>query len=100
MAEYKSEVLGVSFSVPDEVSVAKQLNFRSQLFGIGQERRLEQFWIAAMPLIEDWQCEKLPDPEALDLEMATDPDLADICHYVGSVVAGHLAALGAVPKNG
>ena len=99
MAEYESTKFGVKFSVPDELTVRQQLAFRSELFLTQDMDRFERFWIGAQHLIEDWECELIPDRAALDLETETNPAIADIVNYVGTTVAGHLAMIGAVPKN-
>jgi len=99
MAEYESEAIGVKFSVADELTVRQQLKFRSELFLTQDMDRFERFWIGSQHLIEDWECELIPDRGALDLETETNPAVADIVNYVGTTVAGHLAMIGAVPKN-
>ena len=99
MAEYESEKFGVKFSVPDELTVRQQLTFRSELFLTPDMDRFERFWLGAQHLIEDWECELIPDMGELDLGTATNPAIADIVNYVGTNVAGHLAMIGAVPKN-
>ena len=96
---YESEKFGVKFSVPDVLTVRQQLAFRSELFLTKDKDRFERFWIGSQHLIEDWECELIPDRMALDLETETNPAIADIVNYVGTMVAGHLAMIGAVPKN-
>jgi len=114
MAEYESEKFGVKFSVPDELTVRQQLAFRSELFLTQDMDRFERFWIGAQHLIDEWECELIPDVSVLDsdtgavlvagradlnLVTETNPAIADIVNYVGTTVAGHLAMIGAVPKN-
>ena len=99
MAEYESEKFGVKFSVPDELTVRQQLAFRSELFLTQDMDRFERFWIGAQHLIEDWECELIPIPADLNLVTETNPAIADIVNYVCTTVAGHLAMIGAVPKN-
>ena len=97
--DYESTKFGVKFSIADKLTIRQQLAFRSELFLTRDRDRFERFWIGSQHLIEDWECEKIPDRAALDLEVETDPAIADIVNYVGTTVAGHLAKIGAVPKN-
>ena len=97
--EYESTRFGVKFSIADELTVRQQLMFRSELFLTRGEDRFERFWIGSQHLVDDWECALVPDMAKLDLETETSPAVADIVNYVGTRVAGHLAMIGAVPKN-
>ena len=99
MAEYESENLGVKFSIPDELTIKDQLSFRSALWLSQDGERFARFWAGAQHLIDEWECELIPDRAALDLQTETNPAIADIVNYVGTRTAGHLAMIGAVPKN-
>ena len=61
--------------------------------------RFERFWIGSRHLIDEWECELIPNMDDLDLQAETNPAIADIVNYVGTNVAGHLAKIGAAPKN-
>ena len=99
MAEYESTKLGVKFSVPDELNIRQQVSFRSELFLSKDMERFERFWIGAQHLIEEWECELIPDRAELNLATETNPAIADIVNWTGTTMAGHLAMIGAVPKN-
>lgn len=101
MAEYESERLGVKFELPDKLTIAQQLSFRSALFLSRDKDKFRRFWDGAVELIvpESWKCEIIPDFKTLDLDVETDGRMVDIVHFVGTTTAGHLAAIGAVPKN-
>lgn len=100
MAEFESEALGVKFSLPDAIPVSKQLLFRGGVWGRRGNDNFIRFWEGAKELVQDWECELIADPLALDLDAETDPRIADIVQYVGVQTAGHITDLGAVPKNG
>lgn len=102
MAEYKSERLGVKFELPDKLTVAQQLSFRSALFLSADRDKFRRFWDGAVELIvpNSWESEVIPDYKAVNLDEETDGRMVDIIHFVGTTTAGHLAAIGAVPKNG
>ena len=97
--EYESTKFGVKFSIADALTVRQQLAFRSELFLTKDMDRFERFWIGSQHLVDDWECELIPDMGKLDLETETNPAVADIVNWVGTTVAGHLAMIGAVPKN-
>jgi hypothetical protein len=100
MAEYANERLGVSFTLPDAPTVRQQLAFRSEMFLSAGGRMYERMWEAAQSMLSDWECERMPNPRAVDLDEETDAKIADIIFFVGNTVAEHLADIGAVPKNG
>ena len=98
--KYENEVLGLSFTLPESLTVRQQLAFRERLFtSIGELDMYSRYWEAARPLIEDWDCELVPDPTAVDLDTETDGRIADIVNWVANMVAGHMNALDDVPKN-
>ena len=99
MADYESATYGVKFSVPDVMTVRQQLAFRSELFMASDAQKFERFWIGSQHLIEDWECELIPDFAGLDLATETDPNIADIVNWVGTTVAGHISKMGIIPKN-
>jgi hypothetical protein len=99
MAEYKSEALGVSFEMPDRVTVRQQLAYRGQVALAASDNTFAVHWKAAQPLLQNWACEKLPDPAAVDLDEETDTAVADIVTWTANTAAGHMLALRATPKN-
>lgn len=99
MATYTNDKLGLSFAVPDSVTVKKQLQFKSAISASEKVDVYEQFWKGAIVVMQDWQCALLPDPAALDLEKETNPRVADIVVWAGNQVAAHMFSLEDVPKN-
>lgn len=100
MADFESEALGVKFSIPDAIPVRHQLLFRGGVWGRKGSDNFIRFWEGAKELVQNWECELIPDPQALDMDQETNPRIADIVQYVGITTAGHITDLGAVPKNG
>jgi hypothetical protein len=91
MAEYANADLGVSFSVPDALTVRDQLKFYSA--GQGSDAPwMEQMWESARTVIKDWKCEVLPDLKA-DLDKVTDVRVTRIVAWVGATVARHMTGL-------
>lgn len=99
MAEYKNERLGVSFELPDRVTVRQQLAYRGQVALATSEDTFAVHWKAVLPLLENWQCEKAPDPKAVNLDEETDVDVADVVTWTANMAAGHMLALRSTPKN-
>ena len=93
MARYENEALGVSFELPERMSVRKQLEFRSRIANARGESSYTRFWEAAAVIVDKWQCELIPDPAALDLDTADDPRVADIVQWAANTVAGHITGL-------
>lgn len=91
MAEYKNAELGVSFSVPDALTVRDQLKF----YSAGQETDaswMEQMWRSALAVVTNWQCKTFPDPR-VDLGKVTDVRITRIISWVGATVSKHVTKL-------
>ena len=99
MAEYSNDDFGVSFSIPDKLTIRQQLRFRSESAFSSNADKLERFWFGAQELIQDWECERIPNPREVDLATETDPKIVDVINYVASVTAGHMMRLGYIEKN-
>lgn len=108
MAEYKDEQLGVSFTVPDAISVRKQLQYRRAignafssgvLAPAGEDNFYPLFLVGAKVVIEGWQCEHLPVLNGLNFDEVTNPRVADVVFWTCNTVAGHMNRLEEVPKN-
>jgi hypothetical protein len=96
--DYESESLGVSFSLPDRLTVREQLAYRERAFMTG-DSVFERIWLGAVPLIKNWKCDHIPDPAAVDLATETSAKVARVVAYVANVAAEHVASLDDVPKN-
>lgn len=99
MTHYENEGLGVSFSLPERFTVRENLSFREHLGRVASDSAFIRYWVAALPIIKDWQCALIPDPAALDMDTETDAHIADIVQWTANSVAGHMMALVAPEKN-
>lgn len=97
--EFKNDKLGVTFFVPDKITVRQQLAYvSSEVFARGKDF-LERYWLGAVGVMYDWQCSLIPDPETLDLDKTTDPRIAEIITWAGMEVRKFMNSLDEVPKN-
>lgn len=103
MAEFENERLGVKMVLPDKLTIRQNLAFRSAAaISFGTPKLFEAYWEATVPIIEEWECELIPDPAMVNLDDADDPDgarKASIMQWTGNTAVGHIGAIGAVPKN-
>lgn len=97
MAKFKSE--HASFTLPDDVTVEKQLEFVSIVTLFNEKDRMKNYWVAAKDFIEDWKCKLIPDINEFDLTESTNPVHAQIITWVGVSAYVHLNSLDEVPKN-
>lgn len=97
--EYENKKLGVKFTIPDVLTVRQQLRFRSSIFLADDRDKYERFWNGAVELIDNWECELIPNLKTLDLDKETNMQITQIVQFVGNTVAGHMTTIGAVPKN-
>lgn len=100
MADFKTDLWGgASFSVPDSISVRKQLRWQAVFQRRTDDDLYLDAWNAALPLIENWQSETIPDPRQFDPETETNPNVAKLVIWAASQVSGHMTALDDIPKN-
>lgn len=97
--EKKNEALGVSFTLPDRVTVRMQLNYSSLAVTAYGQELFERFWNAARTVVQDWKCELVPDIDKLDLDAVDDPKIAEIVRWTGWEVKQYMDALENIPKN-
>lgn len=95
--EHTNEALSVSFTLPDKFTVRMQLSYYSNL-ARGSEL-FERYWLGALAVLENWKCERIPDPLALNLDEVTDPKITDVILWVGLEVKRRMDTLEDVPKN-
>jgi len=96
--EFKRENPSCTFSVPDKITVRMQMAYFSQASIRPTADLWERLWMSAKPLIEDWQCEIMPDKNT-DLETLTDPQITNVIIWASAQVQGYMDGLGTVPKN-
>jgi len=98
--DYTNETLGVSFTLPDSITVRKQLSYRNAIINTTNTLDLYiRFWQGFLVLVENWQCKTLPDANAVDLDTDTRPATADIVVWACNICARHMGELENVPKN-
>ena len=95
--EYKNESLGVSFSVPDTVTVRQQLAYYSEAAMAFGEDLFPRLWAGARTLIRDWQCEAVP--LNVDIDADTNPKAGPVMIWASLRVKEHVDKLGNVEKN-
>jgi hypothetical protein len=103
MAEYKNEALGVKFSVPDTMTVGQNLRYRGRVFNAGfySDDVYIRMWQGFLSLYQEWECDLIANPKDLDVDIETNPQVANIVMWVGNMTAHHVNVLEAeaVPKN-
>jgi hypothetical protein len=99
--EYSDETLGVKLTLPDEFTVIERLDFDERVLLAAADglNVYSRNWIGALPLLQEWECDLIPDPEALDMATETDPRVARLVRWVANTVAGHMIGLDDVPKE-
>lgn len=97
MAKFTSE--HASFTLPDDITVEKQLEYISIVTAFSKKDRMKNYWIAAKELIEDWKCKLIPDLNEFDLAESTNPTHAQIVTWVGMKVYIHVNSLDDISKN-
>ena len=111
MAEFENERIGVSFTLPDEITVREQLRYKIAMWirweaqpdkDPSEWNELEFYdraWRAAKTVVKDWECEAIPDLDDFDMAESTDPKAANVVFWTCNAVSGHMNGLGQVPKN-
>jgi hypothetical protein len=99
MALIENAAIGVSFEVPDRLTVRQQLRYWSEAAISARPDMYERYWNAARTLIkpEGWTA---PGGLTVDanLDDLYDPELVTVIRYVGMAVFQHVNALESVPK--
>lgn len=100
MATFKREndQTPCTFTVPDKITVKQQLEYFSAAGGSAGNEYWFRLWQAAKTLIQDWQCEIMPDIDT-DLETVTDPQISGVVVWAGVKVSEHINSLQAISKN-
>ena len=66
--KYANDDLGVKFSLPEKFSVREVLNLRGRVFSSVDDSWYIRYWDAAIPMLQDWECEEVPAPDEFDLD--------------------------------
>lgn len=96
--EFKDKERGVRFTLPEKINVRDQLRYFDALAS-DDVSDLERYWMAAVSIIQDWECEKLPDIDKADLEKIYDLDVTGIVIWTGTTVLNHMNRTEGTPKN-
>ena len=95
---------GVSFSLPDVVSVRSMLRFQAAWAqttqGPDKDLVFVKRWelVNDLGLLQDWKCDYFPKPDASLME-ADDPRIAYMVIEALNEIFVHMMALRDVPKN-
>lgn len=83
----ENEKIGFSFDLPERLTVRQQL----KIMGLAAKGEPDYFGIfkAALPMLENWQCEILPDPAQLDIDKETNPKLTSLIYAVAMSIFVH-----------
>jgi hypothetical protein len=95
--EFKREDSACIFTVPDRINVKQQLEFYSTVGGLSGAEMWERMWEGAKNLIQDWQCELMPDIDT-DLTTIDNPEIAGILIWASARVNAHMGGLKSIPK--
>lgn len=97
LVDFKNDELGVSFSVPTELTVNDQLRFYGVTGGSTSADTFLSLWEGVKMLAVNWECKALPKLKS-DLSEAVDPSITRIVIWAGSQLMGHISRLGQPPK--
>jgi hypothetical protein len=96
MAEFKNDELKSSFTLPDKITVRKNLEYLSAQ-GSADGPYLVRLWISARVLVENWQSEHLQLTD--DIDTVDTQQAADVAVWAGLKVARHVGELKSLSKN-
>lgn len=85
------------FTLPARLTVKRQLEYFSRYSDTRFEPMYLRLWHSAIVLIQDWQCDVLPDPK-VDLDKITDTQATTVIMWAGNLVLGYMNELEALPK--
>ena len=94
--EFKQE--GIRFTIPDKITVRQQLAYFSIVTSVGVSERLEGNWEGARSLIDEWECELIPDKD-VSLDELHNIDQTNLLIWVGTQAIKHMNSLEETPKN-
>lgn len=95
--EFSRQNPSARFSVPDRITVRQQLTYYSEA-RVALRPLFERLWAGALPLITNWECEVMPDPQT-DLDSISATTVTQVIVWAGLEVKGYLDSLDEMPKN-
>lgn len=97
--KYTNDDLKLSFTVGDRPTVRQQLEYMGAAVTLGGKDLFLALWRGALVLIQDWECELIPDPHKLDLEKVSDLKVTEAVTWAGMRVREFVNSLDELPKN-
>ena len=97
MAKY--ETTGCSFTIPDELTVRKQLYYSTTVAWIDVKEILVKRFEAAKVIVEDWESEIIPDINTFNIDEATNTECTRIVVFVANQAWLHMHKLEEIEKN-
>ena len=97
--EYKNDDPKVRFTVPDKPTVKQQLEYLGAATTMGGKDLFLALWRGALTLIDEWECEIIPDVHKVDLDKITSLKQTELVTWVGMQVRKFVNDLDDVPKN-
>lgn len=98
MKEFKNEELGVRFTIPARPTVRQQLAYWDAAAREEGVTVFETRWRGVLALLQEWQCEAMPDAKA-DLDSLDSPTVTRVISWAGTQVFIYVGSLEDVPKN-
>ena len=93
--EFTRQNPSARFVVPDKITVRQQMAY----FSAGASApALERLWVAAVPLITEWECELFPNHET-SLDDVDNLQMTQVLIWAGLQVKRHIDSLDDMPKN-
>lgn len=99
MAEFKHPSLNLKFSLPDKITIRQQIAYWSIFGDAFGETSYMRYWMAMLPIIENWECAFIDDPQEIDMDSETDPRIAQAIVWCANKSLEHMQGLGNIPKN-
>lgn len=96
--EFKHETLNLRFTIPDKITVRQQLAFLSEASSVRNADLMDNLWKASKPLIQEWECEHLPDKD-VNLDDIYSPRAADVITWASLQVRNYMQRMDEIPKN-
>lgn len=93
--KYTNDDLGVSFSLPDKLTVRQQLAFAMSWNTDDYVSALD----AGKSHITEWECDSIPDIQTADIDALYEMGQTKIIMWVITSILRHMQGLGNVPKN-
>lgn len=95
--EFTRQKPSARFVVPDKITVRQQLAYFSAADNPNVPT-FERFWLAALQLISEWECELFPD-QTVSIDEITDPKITNVIIWAGVKVRNHINSLDEISPN-